>query len=234
MGSLRRRAARRWAGSNLNLLGTLVRVQTTCRVAALTFDDGPDPEFTPTLLEILDRHGARATFFVVGTAAAEHPRIVEQIHEAGHTVAHHSWDHPDFTRISGVERRDQLRKCSRQIAEWSTPLFRPPFGSQNRASRIDALRFGLDVVGWSRDIEDWLAQPRDELRRRLFEALEPGRIILLHDSIRGGNTTSAYDRAPLLWAIDAVLSATTDFEFVTIPELVASGAPVRVRWIHSD
>lgn len=232
MRAIRKRASRMWAGSDLNVLGTLVRVRTSEPAAALTFDDGPHPEYTPALLQILRRHRARGTFFVLGAAAAKYPEIVEAISRAGHVVAHHSWDHLDFTVLSSAERRSQFRRCAEQIGHVAAPLFRPPYGYQNRSSRIAALRERLDVVGWSADIEDWVPQSSERLAGRLTEAIAPGRIILLHDAIRGRDREVALDRVPLLEAIDHTLGSRSDFEFLTIPELLSRGSAVRAPWNH--
>src|SRR4051794_27659147 len=86
-------------------LGSLIRVATAEPAIALTFDDGPDPVATPRVLDILERHGARGTFFLVGKSAARHPGIVARAVAAGHAVANHSWDHPSFRRIQGSYRR---------------------------------------------------------------------------------------------------------------------------------
>ncbi|HKV11751.1 MAG TPA: polysaccharide deacetylase family protein, partial [Thermoanaerobaculia bacterium] len=80
-------------------LGSLVRVATREPAIALTFDDGPHPEDTPRVLEVLERHGARGTFFMVGQSARRYPEVVARAAAAGHTVANHSWDHPSFRRI---------------------------------------------------------------------------------------------------------------------------------------
>src|SRR5687767_1986315 len=92
--------------------GAIHRFITTLPIAALTFDDGPHPKFTPQLLSVLARYNAHATFFIVGEAARQHPEIVRAIAEAGHAIANHSWDHARFPEISSAERRRQLRLCA--------------------------------------------------------------------------------------------------------------------------
>src|SRR5262245_56809812 len=77
-------------------LGSIVRVATHEPAIALTFDDGPHPEETPRVLEILERHGARGTFFMVGKSARRYPEVVARAAEGGHALANHSWDHPSF------------------------------------------------------------------------------------------------------------------------------------------
>ena len=83
-------------------------------MVGLTFDDGPDPEYTPRLLEILHRHGARATFFMAGEAARQHPELVRQVAQAGHAIGNHGWDHPSFPFISRDERLAQMRTALKQ------------------------------------------------------------------------------------------------------------------------
>src|SRR5436305_9326701 len=92
-------------------LGSVIRVDTGEPAIALTFDDGPHPVETPRVLELLERHGARGTFFMVGKSARRHPEIVARAAAAGHAVANHSWDHPSFRRIRGSYRRAQIPWC---------------------------------------------------------------------------------------------------------------------------
>ena len=125
-----------------NIVGTITHVKTEEAVVALTFDDGPHPEFTPRLLEILEKHHARATFFLVGESAKKYPELVKRIAKAGHSIGNHSWDHPSFPLITGRDRRWQLRACEEAIAPYGQKLFRPPFGNQTIASRLDAFLFG--------------------------------------------------------------------------------------------
>ncbi|MGH8754891.1 MAG: polysaccharide deacetylase family protein [Burkholderiales bacterium] len=125
------------------MIGTITHVSTSDAVAALTFDDGPHPEFTRRLLDILDRYQARATFFIVGRSAQRYPELVKRIAQAGHALGNHSWDHPSFPYISRRERRLQIRACAKAIHPYGLKLFRPPYGNQSIASRLDALCIGI-------------------------------------------------------------------------------------------
>src|SRR4051794_38727678 len=82
------------------LAGAITSVETEQPLVALTFDDGPDPLSTPSVLRLLERHNARATFFMVGAAAYRHPDLVRQVAQAGHVIANHSWDHSSFTALT--------------------------------------------------------------------------------------------------------------------------------------
>ncbi|HEX2524363.1 MAG TPA: polysaccharide deacetylase family protein, partial [Terriglobia bacterium] len=143
-----------WAPVN-PFLGTVTSVQTRVPVASLTFDDGPHPEFTPRLLDILRHHKARATFFMLGQAAQKHPEIVRRVAEAGHAIGNHTWDHLSFPLLSERERQRQLKTCADAIAPYGLRLFRPPYGEQSLASRLSAARLGYEVIMFSVDVGDF-------------------------------------------------------------------------------
>jgi peptidoglycan/xylan/chitin deacetylase (PgdA/CDA1 family) len=126
------------------VMGPITHVATREPVAALTFDDGPHPDYTLRLLEILGRHQATATFFVVGEAAQRHPDVVRQIAASGHALGNHGWDHTSLVTVDGRERRRQVRACAAAIGPCGERLFRPPFGHQSwhRASTSSACDTG--------------------------------------------------------------------------------------------
>ncbi|MGC2062333.1 MAG: polysaccharide deacetylase family protein [Thermodesulfovibrionales bacterium] len=211
-----------------NILGTITHVHTKKPVAALTFDDGPDPVFTPNLLEILDKHKARATFFMVGEAAQKQQDLVKMVAQAGHAIGVHSWDHSSFAEIGGRERRRQLRACKRALGPWGQRLFRPPWGVQNATSRLDALWLGYKVITWNASAKDWLDLKASDMAERLMGSIRPGNIILLHDAIyRSRLAAPQYDRSAMLEALDIALGKMGEgFCFVTVPELLRYGRPV--------
>jgi peptidoglycan/xylan/chitin deacetylase (PgdA/CDA1 family) len=217
--------------------GSLTRVATREPAIALTFDDGPDPESTPQVLEVLERHGARGTFFLVGKRAARHPDLVARLVAGGHAVANHSWDHPSFRRIDGATRRSQIRACAEALlSAGDTPgprLFRPPFGEQSLASRLDAWRAGHTVVGWDVVAEDWRDDPAETLNQRVMRRLRRGSIVLFHDSLYVTEEARFRDRAPMLAALEILLGRLAPaFRFVTVPELLRLGRPVRWPIFH--
>ena len=124
-------------------LGSVIRVSTAEPAIALTFDDGPHPEDTPRLLDVLERHGAKATFFVVGKSARDHPDLIERIAGAGHALGNHTWDHLSMPSLTGRFRRRQLAWTEEVLGSHSSGLFRPPYGEQSLGSRLDAARLGL-------------------------------------------------------------------------------------------
>jgi peptidoglycan/xylan/chitin deacetylase (PgdA/CDA1 family) len=215
------------------LLGTIVSVATDEPVAALTFDDGPDPEFTPRLLAVLERHGARATFFMLGAQAAAHPALLARVAAGGHCVANHTFDHVRMPQTPRLERLRQLRRCRAALAPHGVRLFRPPYGGQNLGSRLDAMILGYDVVTWSAHVEDWTPVESGAMAEQLERRLAPGAIILLHDRLQNPRHPAAADRGPMIAAVDCFLGRVGDrFRFVTVPELLRRGRPVRQRWFR--
>jgi peptidoglycan-N-acetylglucosamine deacetylase len=208
-------------------IGTITCASTNEPIAALTFDDGPHPLYTPILLDILRRHRARATFFLVGEAAAKHPEIVREIRESGHAIGLHSWDHTSFTAIRRRERIEQIRACEKVLAGKHERLFRPPWGTQSIASRLDMFQLGYKVVGWNVAADDWLPVSRDHIATSLISQMKPGSIVILHDAIyRSIFSKPQTDRTEMIAGLDQALTTVRDrLNFVTIPELVTRGRP---------
>lgn len=218
------------------LLGTITHVHTTAPVAALTFDDGPDPAITPRLLDLLERHKAKATFFVLGKHAALYPQLIAQVAAAGHAIANHSFDHPRFPTVSREQRIAQMRACEAAIAPYGHKLFRPPRGLQSIRSRIDALRLGYQVVTWNVVARDWENREPEWTVNLLESEVKPGSIVLLHDHLFDADCAAAIDRQPMLTALETFLSRNrAGLGYVTVPELLTAGRPHFARWfVRSD
>jgi peptidoglycan/xylan/chitin deacetylase (PgdA/CDA1 family) len=206
-------------------------------VVALTFDDGPHPEYTPDLLDILASYRARGTFFMVGEAAHEHGAIVRRTVEAGHAIGNHSWSHPSFRTIDRRERLLQIQRCARALAPYGHPIFRPPYGAEDSALNVLAFRLGYRVIGWNLDVGDcWVHDPQ-VTAEMLLNQLRPGAIILLHDALFDNGKPAfrqSFPREPSVnreATIEAVrlLLARVDskYQFVTVPELLSCGQPYR-------
>lgn len=221
-----------------NVMGTVTHFKTTAPVAALTFDDGPSAEFTPPLLDLLKKYGARATFFMVGKAAEEHAALVRRIAEGGHAVANHSYEHKSLPRLKRTERFRQVRACRRAVHPYGVRLFRPPWGSQNVATRMDLFYMRHDVIAWSVDVEDWSERDSNRMADLLVEKVRPGSIILLHDALYNHGLPTrgpapCVNREPMLRALDLFLQRMSQsMQFVTIPEMFRCGRAVRQVWYH--
>jgi peptidoglycan/xylan/chitin deacetylase (PgdA/CDA1 family) len=156
------------------------------RTVALTFDDGPHPEWTPRVLDALARQGAQATFFVVGARAELQPDIVRRIAAEGHAIGHHSWSHsePATTpaRVLLAENR-RTREFLEDLLKRPVRLFRPPHGKLTPRKLLGAWAQGNVLVLWNRDPKDYQATDASALRTwAAAQPLSPGDIVLLHDT----------------------------------------------------
>jgi len=129
---------------------------------AITFDDGPNPAITPKLLKLLERHNAKATFFLVGRYVRESPSLAKEIVERGHTVGNHTETHPNLFFCGPEETRNELLRCSEAIgqATWEEPKwFRPPFGFRSPWLGSIALHYRMRTVMWTLIPGDWMVKP---------------------------------------------------------------------------
>lgn len=150
----------------------------------LTIDDGPDPVDTPQILNLLDRHQARATFFLIGARARQHPDLVREIVRRGHEVGHHTQTHPagSFWCASPTRLRAELDQGLASLAPHAVPRwFRPPVGIKHLllASALSAR--GLRYVGWSLRSGDCLARSVEAVERKVLGRVRPGTILLMHE-----------------------------------------------------
>jgi peptidoglycan-N-acetylglucosamine deacetylase len=151
----------------------------------LTFDDGPHPEFTPALLDLLARHRARASFFLVGARVDEQPALARRIVAEGHTVGTHTYDHVEITRLRGEALDLELGRGRRALSEATgvdSALFRPPRGRVDWSRLRAVARLGYVVVHWSRTYSDYRTDGPGPLRARMESSpMGGGDIVLLHD-----------------------------------------------------
>src|SRR5438105_11293817 len=152
---------------------------------ALTFDDGPHMTLTPKLLDLLAAHQMRATFFVVGQSAADHPGILRRAIREGHEIANHTWSHPYLGKMSDEGVRRELQKTDDAIfnAIGKRPtLLRPPYGSITpRQKRWIHDDFGYRIIIWDVDPLDWKRPGPSVVCNRILKETRPGSIVLAHD-----------------------------------------------------
>ena len=165
----------------------------------LTFDDGPDPKYTPQILEILKSYGAKATFFEVGREIGRHPELTLRIHQAGHSVQNHTWTHADLRNLSWTTFKDQLESTDEAIRAQTgyTPrCVRPPYGSVDPLVTKRATSLGKQLVLWKIDSRDWTRPGTAEIVRHALTGVQNGSIILLHDG--GGNRSQTVAALPTI------------------------------------
>jgi peptidoglycan/xylan/chitin deacetylase (PgdA/CDA1 family) len=154
---------------------------------ALSFDDGPDPIWTPLVLEALASVGARATFFVVAPRAARYPSLISSMRERGHDVAFHCVEHVrhDAMTRRGIEAdvESGLLALGRSVRYWRTP-----WGLITPATEEVANKHRLRLVGWTADTEDWRGEAPEEMLARIRGRISPGAIVLMHDGVGPGAT----------------------------------------------
>ena len=187
-----------------------------CRKAkciALTFDDGPVRQ-TATVLDALRARGARATFFVLGSMARQHPALLRRMLAEGHAIGNHSWNHPQFFRMSTAAVRKQVGSTNAVIrkATGTTPtMMRPPFGEQNGRIRKALGRSGDAVILWNVDTEDWKYRNTKRVADYVVKHARRNAIVLMHD-IRPTTRAAVPSMVARLQA--------KGYTLVTVPELL--------------
>jgi peptidoglycan/xylan/chitin deacetylase (PgdA/CDA1 family) len=178
---------------------------------ALTFDDGPDPEVTPRVLDGLDAAGMKATFFLVGERAARHPAVAREIVRRGHAVENHSHRHSQaFARygIARMQREVEAAQAAIADAVGTAPVFfRAPFGIRSPLLDPALARCGLHYASWTRRGFDTVGRDPARVLERLARVVAPGDIFLLHDGIAVGPRQAVAHAPALLPALGARLAA---------------------------
>ncbi|MGF7047454.1 polysaccharide deacetylase family sporulation protein PdaB [Paenibacillus sp. DS2015] len=150
---------------------------------ALTFDDAPDSRFTAQVLDVLDKHHVKATFFVIGERAKKHPELVARMNREGHSIGNHSYNHPQFSKISFDSFQDQILKTEQiihQIVGYSPRLIRPPYGDITESQLKWAKAHGYKIINWNVDSLDWKGLSKEEVKKNILSSVGPGSIILQH------------------------------------------------------
>lgn len=179
---------------------------------ALTFDDGPNPAWTPQLLDVLAEHRVHGAFFMLGKFAAVETELVKRVAEAGHLVGCHSWDHPNLARTAKPAIEEQLRRSKdtlEQVVGQEVRFFRPPYGARRPYALKAARRMGLTPVTWNAMTDDWAEPDAQQIAKRLEEKINRlekwwGRAanIVLHD---GGHRMLGTNRKPSVTAARLLL-----------------------------
>jgi peptidoglycan/xylan/chitin deacetylase (PgdA/CDA1 family) len=219
-------------------ISTVACVQTQEPVVSLTFDDGPDPEHTPGILDALAAHGAKATFFVMVEPAEAHPRLVARILAEGHEVALHGIDHTRLNQLPLRQATALIRDGKQRLERITgrrTTLFRPTYGAQTVQQYLATRALGMEVVVWSAWARDWDGSPAEVIAERAVQSLHHGGFMLLHDASGDGvgaadNVTgAALDRVK---ATELLLSGMTGRGYTshTVSALLSRYPAVRTVW----
>jgi peptidoglycan/xylan/chitin deacetylase (PgdA/CDA1 family) len=194
------------------------------KIVALTFDDGPDPKYTPQILDILREYKVPATFFVVGKNAEKHPEILQQIIKDGHSVGNHTYSHRSLVPLSNAGTYFEIMEADRIITEITgvkPVLFRPPRGLYSQYARELLKKERYTLVLWDVSSRDWAEiRPRD-IERNVLTSVQPGSIVLFHDS---GSLITNYggDRHNTVLALPSIIENLKEqgYIFVTVDDMI--------------
>lgn len=194
------------------------------RQLALTYDDGPSDPWTLRLLEVLERHSVKATFFMLGKFVEQRPDIVRAVAAAGHELAIHAWDHPNLIFASSSEVRSQIERTQSIIFDttgYRCSLMRPPFGARTPATLRTIRKLGLVPVMWNVTCYDWKPTTPQRIMAHVERQLRGGDVILLHD---GGFKAIGVDRSHTVEATDLILTKYSGegYGFATISQMMAA------------
>lgn len=176
-------------------------------IVYLTFDDGPDPEWTIQILNILERYQAGATFYMVGSNVVSHPEIVREVASRGQTIAVHGFNHVDLSGVGYGYFYNEIHDTETAIMaalEEDQALIqqfgrcmRPPYGKRSNLLEINAETMGYEVSMWNIDTKDWLGLSPEEILTHIRASLEPQKVILMHDA--------GLDRSNTIRALELIL-----------------------------
>ena len=181
------------------------------KYVALTFDDGPNPDYTEILLEGLKERGIKATFFLLGEEVEKYPEIVEKIHRDGHLIGVHSYKHVNLSELSdeaAVEQIDKANEAIHEITGMYSEYIRPPYGCWK--CDLDYRTKMIEVL-WDVDPKDWASHDAAVVTERVLTKVQDGDVILLHDASKS-SVMAAFQ------IIDALKEK--GYEFVTVDELI--------------
>lgn len=178
---------------------------------AITFDDGPNPEYTVELLEGLQKRGVKATFFVLGAEVEKYPDIVKKIDDGGHLIGVHSYEHVNFGQIgdeAAIEQIEKTQEAIHNVTGKYAGYIRPPYGCWKKSLDVEV---PLIEVLWDIDPLDWATKDADTVVQRILKGVPEGSIVLLHDASQS-SVQAAFSVIDILQQ--------ENYEFVTVEDLL--------------
>jgi len=204
---------------------TVTNAPTRRNLVAMTFDDGPHPTYTPTLLDILKKRRIRATFYVIGQNVARYPDIVKRMVDEGHEIGNHTWRHPFLSQLGSKSVLRELDRTSDAVykAVQRMPVtMRPPYGALSRRQRAMIHKEReMPTILWSVDPEDWRRPGSTVVASRIVGGAKPGAIILSHDI-----------HSQTVKAMPAALDGLIDkgYRFETVSMILGQRDWTKLRW----
>lgn len=194
------------------------------KVVALTFDDGPYPPYTEQILDILNADDVKATFFIVGKNAAQHPELVRRIFMEGHQIGNHTYHHIDLlkaNRQTVIEELERTNDVLLSITGVKPHIVRPPHGFRDPVVLEVMAGLGLKVVEWSVMSRDWTNPGVEKIVNRTLDKITNGSVVLLHD---GDGIRSEASRAQTVAAVRLIIEhlKTEGYRFVTVDDILAN------------
>lgn len=207
---------------------TFIGTPGTGRLLALTYDDGPNTAWTPTLLELLAKHDVKATFFSIGKYAREQPALLREVAAAGHPIGSHTYTHVTMPLHTDETIRRELRQTREAIEDAGVEmaevqgrrLMRPPYGRRRPGTVRVLWEEGYIPILWSVTLWDWSkGVTTEKIMRKANRQIKGGDVVLLHD---GCDVAMGWDRSHSIAATEQIISRwkSEGFEFVSIPELI--------------
>ncbi|MEV6833230.1 polysaccharide deacetylase family protein [Streptomyces sp. NPDC051133] len=163
----------------------ILQISGSGRRMMLTFDDGPNPEYTPHILDTLAKYDVRAMFFVCGECVVDNRELVARMAEEGHVVGNHTWTHPLLTTLDRKEIRSEMERTSDIIEDTygeRPQWFRAPYGAWNRAAFQLGAAMGMEPMAWTVDTTDWETPGTATIIDRVEGGAAPGVVVLSHDA----------------------------------------------------
>ncbi|MEU6769749.1 polysaccharide deacetylase family protein [Streptomyces sp. NPDC046759] len=163
----------------------ILQISGRGRHMMLTFDDGPNPDYTPHILDTLAKYGVRAMFFLCGECVVDNRELVARMAEEGHVVGNHTWTHPLLTTLSRKQIRSEMVRTSDIIEDTygeRPQWFRAPYGAWNRATFQLEAELGMEPMAWTVDTTDWMTPGTGTIVDRVEKGAAPGVVVLSHDA----------------------------------------------------